>query len=115
MKPGRELDKLVAETLGCNPCWNKYLNDYSCGCHPKHFHGAWESHARLNFYSTDIAVTIGLLDKIDSRPLIIEKLTEYNYVKDVWVIMYPKNGKVISCYSKSLPHVICLVIIKGNK
>jgi len=130
MKPGRELDALVAEkVMGCRVTWLVYkgtgekyphcgCTDYNGGPHSNDPGGVWDN--ELAYYSTDISAAWEVVEKFDYWRLETNADDEDGGTHhfDIWA----DNGLFCTadirdeCGIKtvSAPHAICLVALKAK-
>jgi hypothetical protein len=113
VKPGRELDALVAEkVMGLNPKLFNVLASY--------YEVATEG-PRLPAYSTDIAAAWLVVEKMHQHPKWVLQLAapQQDYVNEKWrAIFARKHWETIGPYGwdafgESAPHAICLAALKA--
>lgn len=101
MKPGRELDALVAEkVMGWKIVSNRYeCSDEQCNCRTGYLN---DMHFLPN-YSSDIAAAWEVAEKMD------DTFTDlHRYKKDEWFCQMRK----VCMRGDSAPHAICLAALK---
>lgn len=114
MKPGRELDALVAEkVMGLKINWDETTPCPLCGDVGR-FCGArmWCSHdgwyySQYKDYSTDIAAAWEVVEKLRGDGWIFN-------LSDSWAAQFHMPGNILVVSSaKSAPHAICLAALKA--
>lgn len=111
LKPGRELDALIAEKVMGIPKaeiedWNNCYKREKRGC----FHWAYEDH--LKKYSTSIAAAWEAVEKMQSNDwgMILDNLKDFLGNFDCH---FDRDRSHFSASSESAPHAICLAALKA--
>ena len=104
MKPGRELDALVAEkVMGCR-VQKTTLGLCELGTGEERVY----RDARIPHYSTDIASVWGVVEKFAPEAMVLNRYPTGNFA-----VRFDHNGHWWSDVCDTAPHAICLAALKA--
>jgi len=110
VKPGRELDALVAEKVfGCKTAWAMNRENVFCGCAGRP-HGApvvSYGAAPVKNYSTDIAAAWEVVGRFGDE-FILERWPEF---RNTWRTSFQRDREWAS--AATAPHAICLAALRA--
>jgi len=118
MKPGRELDALIAErVMGWKICRNKN-GGYSIFVGDEDNYTAWSSTKDIELpdvfpkYSTDISAAWEVVEKIKYK---WDNNFSIHWNGEEWVIPQPKFPDLAISVGDTAPHAICLAALEATK
>lgn len=128
MKPGRELDALVAEKvmgLVVDLDNSKYFDGTQVATRKEDFGAIGEAvqtisgvyHPRLSWplphYSTDIAAAWEVVERLSAENWIFDLLEGAHEGASPWRAHFMREGERSNGYGDSAPHAICLAALKA--